>query len=1202
MESEVRVQLGSSIYQINLTENIDEFEAISLTDFGGQVDDTTTLGNLFALSSGISFASRVFSGSDQGLLGTRDQLAVSISRLEQIQILSSAADTVASLGGDLTSFVITRNTTSLAESLSLYLIDNSVDELVAGIFRNTLDSLYADGSEAAVNAYQAIRFIEQNQLTGDFVTEEFVREMVSDSLVATSEFIAAAQLIAESELLDGSFWSDLGNFFIEFGLSVSGGAVEGLGGSGVQIKLVEGLTLIDWTVNQSEAALEAAQLYETYYAEIDNNVPAVLGSMTQSSIAQYIEFFQGDGTPNDSGSENGSNGQNSSSVFVQPVDEGYTLTQEHNEPSTGLYPSISGTAYHIGQDWANGSVGGLVYSIGAGTVVYAGFVSGFGPNYVVVEHELPDGTAATSYYGHMDSKLVSVGQEVAVGEQIGTVGDEGLGTGAHLHFAIFLGDGAPVNDPGAVSSPDPDITDRFVDPTWFFEYTANNFEAPSFPEDGVSDTISFADASDEFDADGGSEVAKLFLESLGITVDNVTYTGSNNAAFLVSEFEIPGTSIDYQGGILLSSGGFPGPSNTDPGFTVVHGTTGDSDLDIVAQEAFPNAGQTQDASILEFRLFVDDPSQLSFDLVFGSDEYPEFANSDFVDVAAVFVNGENVALFPGSDVPLSITNENVLNNLADNRNGNFAIEWDGFAALGLTANLDAGWNDIKVGVADTGDTSLDTAIYLTDFELTARDQDDDAPAGEVRLKNVGGPLDNSLVASNTPEEHTFYEPSSPAQPNVPGSLSGTSSSFNNDIVTNFKSDDEIKIIQLQQIQLLKQAVELLQQLINIKKGSAIVEIDEDLDGTVDSVLTLEGDFENSRFNVEIVEDDVVLTLEELGMTEGSEDGEIAVNYVQWVAPSDAPVGVESPLGTDGPDDIFNPLGGQSFALGGGADVVRGPVANFFDDVIDDFGLDDTMVFEGTEIARSAIDVTFGSAILDVDTDGDGSSNGQFTLEGDFSAGDFMAVVDSGDTMVTFETFLPALQEGQALDPNLVNGIINQNFLKGDGSSDFQITLRDMGFAGYDNTIGVYEIDASGNIIDTRILFENANADKSAIAGITDVEAGNRLGFFIVQDAADWAATLAAGDTLSFVDSSGSAANILDGSDISIAVNGIAVDEMVFHSFSENMNFDGVQHALSGVDVGGQSISVGFEDLTGGGDQDYEDVVFRVEPVDDFMFI
>ncbi|WP_292294936.1 choice-of-anchor L domain-containing protein, partial [Marivita sp.] len=743
-----------------------------------------------------------------------------------------------------------------------------------------------------------------------------------------------------------------------------------------------------------------------------------------------------------------------------------------------------------------------------------------------------------------------------------------------------------------------------------------------YPSGGVSETISLANAVGAFGAADGSEIAQLFLESLGATVDNVTYTGSVDAAFLVGEFEIPGTSVDYQGGILLSSGGFPGPSNTAPGFTIIQGTSGDSDLDVIAQQTFAGAGQTQDASILEFRLFVEDPSQLSFDLVFGSDEYPEFANSEFVDIAAVFVNGENVALFPGSNEPLSITNENVLNNLKDNRDGVFATEWDGFAALGLTANLDAGWNDIKIGVADTGDSSLDTAIYLTDFELTTNVQDDDAPTGEVRLKNVGGPLDNSLLASNTPEEHTFYKPSSPSEPKVPGSLSGTASSFNNDVVTNFKSDDEIKLVQLQQIELLKQAVELLKQLINIKKGSAIIEIDEDLDGSVDSVLTLEGDFENSLFNVEIVEDDVVLTLEEQGLTEGSEDDEIAVNYVQWVAanggseapapvstpttapePEPAPVTVESPLGTDGPDDIFNPLGGQSFALGGGADVVRSPVANFFDDVIDDFGLDDTMVFEGTEIARSAIDVTFGSAILDVDTDGNGISNGQFTLEGDFSAGDFMAVGDGGDTLVTFETFLPVLQERQEVDPDLVNGIINQNFLKGDGTTDFQVTLRDLGFAGYNNVLGVYEIDAAGNLIDTRILFANANADKAASALINDVEDGHNLGFFIVQNAADWAATLATDDTLSFVNTSGGAANVSDGADTSIAVNGTAVDEMMlFHSLDETMNSDGLQHALSGVAVGGEAITICFEDLTGGGDRDYEDVAFRIELVGDLAFI
>lgn len=481
-------------------------------------------------------------------------------------------------------------------------------------------------------------------------------------------------------------------------------------------------------------------------------------------------------------------------------------------------------------------------------------------------------------------------------------------------------------------------------------------EGPIFPEGGVSDTISLADAVGAFGAADGSEVAQLFLEALGATVDNVTYAGSENAAFLVSKFEIPGTPINYQGGIMLSSGGFPGPSNTSSSFTVGHFTPGDSDLDVVAQQAFVGAGQTQDASVLEFSIFVDDPSRLSFDLVFGSDEYPEFANSSFVDVAAVFVNGENVALFPGSDEPLSITNENVLNNLADNRNGVFATEWDGFAALGLTANLDAGWNDIKIGVADTGDNALDTAIYLTDFELTANVQDDDGPTGEVRLKNVGGPLDNSLVASNTPEEHTFYEPSSPSEPNVPGSLSGTASSFNNDVVTNFKSDDEIKLVQLQQIELLKQAVDLLQQLINIKKGSAIVEIDEDLDGSVDSVLTLEGDFENSRFDVEIVEDDVVLTLQELGLIEGTEDSD----YLR---------------GTDGADALRTHGGSYDKVLGGadadqfifGAEANNGVRER---DVILDYevGMDAIVLEDGASVA--SMREGRGQVVLFLEGDGD----------------------------------------------------------------------------------------------------------------------------------------------------------------------------------------------------------------------------------------
>lgn len=255
--------------------------------------------------------------------------------------------------------------------------------------------------------------------------------------------------------------------------------------------------------------------------------------------------------------------------------------------------------------------------------------------------------------------------------------------------------------------------------------------------------------------------------------------------------------------------------------------------------------------------------------------------------------------------------------------------------------------------------------------------------------------------------------------------------------------------------------------------------------------------------------------------------------------------LETFTGGTGDDEIMTGVGGDTINLGSGKDKVLGSVANFFDDQINGFSGDDQLVFVNEAVERQDITVMQGSAILAVDTNDDGSADGSFTLSGNFTAGDFMAVTSSNNTIVTFETFLPELQEGKSLDATLVNGVVNQEFLTGDGSSDFQVTLRDMGFAGYDNTIGVYEIDAGGNIIDTRILFENANSDKSAVAGITDVEAGNSLGFFIVQDAANWAGTLATGDTLSFVNNSGAAANISDGSDISIAVNGkVARQEMI----------------------------------------------------------
>ena len=79
-----------------------------------------------------------------------------------------------------------------------------------------------------------------------------------------------------------------------------------------------------------------------------------------------------------------------------------------------------------------------------------------------------------------------------------------------------------------------------------------------------------------------------------------------------------------------------------------------------------------------------------------------------------------------------------------------------------------------------------------------------------------------------------------------------------------------------------------------------------------------------------------------------------------------------------------------------------------------------------------------------------------------------------------------------------------------------LKLQDTGYAWYQNVLGVYEITPDGSITDARILIDNVNTDKTAEVLISDVESGNKLGFFVVQNAADWASGLTDADTFDFV--------------------------------------------------------------------------------------
>jgi len=98
-----------------------------------------------------------------------------------------------------------------------------------------------------------------------------------------------------------------------------------------------------------------------------------------------------------------------------------------------------GTPYHqAGSNWSSGYHTGVdflvwsgtpVHSVAAGTVVHAGADGAYG-NDVIIKHA--DGKY--TLYGHLTRPLVSEGQTVTEGQEIGISGATGNVTGPHLHF------------------------------------------------------------------------------------------------------------------------------------------------------------------------------------------------------------------------------------------------------------------------------------------------------------------------------------------------------------------------------------------------------------------------------------------------------------------------------------------------------------------------------------------------------------------------------------------------------------------------------------------------------------------------------------------------------------------------------------------------------------------------------------------------
>lgn len=105
------------------------------------------------------------------------------------------------------------------------------------------------------------------------------------------------------------------------------------------------------------------------------------------------------------------------------------------------HPIYGDARYHSGLD-IGGDYGEAIVAAAAGTVIHAGWISGYGYT-VIIDH----GGGITSLYAHNEELAVGEGQHVSQGQMIAYCGSTGNSTGPHCHFEVREG-GEPVSPYG----------------------------------------------------------------------------------------------------------------------------------------------------------------------------------------------------------------------------------------------------------------------------------------------------------------------------------------------------------------------------------------------------------------------------------------------------------------------------------------------------------------------------------------------------------------------------------------------------------------------------------------------------------------------------------------------------------------------------------------------------------------------------------
>jgi len=236
-------------------------------------------------------------------------------------------------------------------------------------------------------------------------------------------------------------------------------------------------------------------------------------------------------------------------------------------------------------------------------------------------------------------------------------------------------------------------------------------------------------------------VARLIDQSSGIEITNIIasphidkcsryYTGGHSLGFAY-ENDDGATTTDVHllpdQGIVLSSGDpeelETNDSDGDDGTCTDWSYLGFGDLsDADLEQATGQTKRTYDACFIQFD-FKCITSAVSFNYLFGSDEYTEFVDEGYNDAFAFILNGENIAKLPSTETAtnvVSINNVNAgvnrqyfhLNDPNDPDDVYPQFEPDGFTVILTAVGTPNETNSIKIVIGDVGDEKVDSWVLL----------------------------------------------------------------------------------------------------------------------------------------------------------------------------------------------------------------------------------------------------------------------------------------------------------------------------------------------------------------------------------------------------------------------------------------------------------------------------------------------------------